>query len=422
MSLNQGEFSNYNIDESFQTADKVIPSKENYSILVVSRNEKIHDALFMTLKHFSLNGKGINIFRARALREAKLIAEEYPEVVLVVIDNDININGSFEVFVDFVKNELNNEDCFITFKDQLINRTANPEEILDEKQFEINSDFFYARERLIDITRMIMLTTDMESKINEGHDLVDDAGKIQTNAEIPGKSSTITREMLYTVLAHDLKAPVGNIKVILDFLTNEPELLDKDTSKDLLCRVRESANNVHEMLKDFLFWGRMIKQDIYFHPRCIDLDQLVRENIMLLKSTATDKDISLQSNVNANIEIFADEYMMTTVLRNLLYNAIKFTPPDGIIHICAEDKANIVEVKIRDNGIGIPKSSIDKIFRSDLYLSTTGTAKEAGTGLGLILCKDFIEQNGGSICVRSEENEGSEFCFTIPKWNYGSYT
>ncbi|MCF8369416.1 MAG: HAMP domain-containing histidine kinase [Bacteroidales bacterium] len=419
MKTNQGKVSIYNIAASHLAPDGSAPSKENYSIIVVSRDKKLHEALHGTLKHFALHGKGINIFRAQTLRDAKSIAEEYPEVVLVVIDNDIYVNGSFQVFVDFVKNELNNKDCLITFKDQLINMELN---LSKEETSESDSEFQYAKGRLVEITRMIMLTTYMESSIDYTPDLEEEIEHTEYGVTIPDKKQTVTREMLYTVLAHDLKAPVGNIKVILDFLTNEPDLLDKDSSKDLLCRVRESANNIHEMLEDFLFWGRMIKQDIYFHPRRIDLDYIVRENIMLLKSTAGEKGISLQSSIQENTEIFADEYMMMTILRNLIYNAIKFTSPGGNIHISAEVRASTVKVSIADNGIGIPQNNIDKLFRTDAYLSTTGTARESGAGLGLILCKDFIEQNGGQISVKSDEALGSEFSFTVPKWNYGSFT
>ena len=126
-------------------------------------------------------------------------------------------------------------------------------------------------------------------------------------------------------MAHDLKEPVGNIKVMLDFLTNEPDLLDQKTSKELLQRVRESANNVHELLEDFLFWTRMFKQEIYFNPSCINMEQIIRENIVLLKSVASIKNIKIELQADRQVEAFADEYMITTVIRNLIYNAIKFT-------------------------------------------------------------------------------------------------
>ena len=417
MSSNQGEFSNYNIADFFQREETLIPAKENYSIIVVSHNEKLHESLFNTLRHFSLNGKGINIFKTKALGEARLIAEEFPGVVMVIIDDNIIVNGSYDGFVSFIKDELMNNNCLITFKSNLINLTVKKAD--EEIKGCSPEGFFYARERLIDITRMILLTNDMENRISE-NGMMEQIDERIESIDLPEKSNTITREMLYTVLAHDLKAPIGNMKVILDFLTNEPDLLENTSSKELLYRVKESANTIHEMLEEYLFWGRMIKQDIYFHPRRIDLDQLIRENMMLLKTTAAEKEIYLQTNVVPNSEIFVDEYMMTTVIRNLLYNAIKFTRSGGIIKVLVNDDKKHYEVTIIDNGIGISKKNLGHLFRSDVYLSTKGTAKEKGAGLGLILCKDFIEKNGGTICVKSLEGKGSEFCFTVPKWAVNS--
>jgi signal transduction histidine kinase len=223
-------------------------------------------------------------------------------------------------------------------------------------------------------------------------------------------------------MAHDLREPLGNIKVMLDFLTNEPELLDKETSKDLLNRVRESANNIHELLEDYLFWSRMFKQEIYFNPGKLDMGQVVRENLLLLKSTAGSKSITLSSEVPEGTLVFADEYMITTVVRNLIYNAIKFTPVGGTITISGESQEGGVVMQVMDSGIGIPKENLERLFRTDVYLTTNGTAEESGSGLGLVLCKDFIERNGGTIGIKSEESKGSTFIFTLPAWCFAELT
>jgi len=144
---------------------------------------------------------------------------------------------------------------------------------------------------------------------------------------------------------------------------------------------------------------------------------LVRENLTLLKSAAVRKKIKLSSNIDENTEVFADEYMITTVLRNLVYNAIKFTKRGGIISVFAKEEKKCIKIEVSDTGIGIPAQDIEKLFQPDVYFKTKGTAKESGTGLGLILCKDFIEKNGGKIKVISEEGKGSAFSFTLPKWS-----
>jgi signal transduction histidine kinase len=230
-------------------------------------------------------------------------------------------------------------------------------------------------------------------------------------------SESITREKLYTILAHDIKEPIGNIKVILDFLTNEPDLLDMKTSQDLLNSVRESASSIHELLDNFLFWTRMHKHEIYFNPVRINLAHIVRENITLLKGVAAGKNIIIGSEVDETFTVIADEYMMTTVLRNLIYNAIKFTSRGGGILVSARDSGGHIELSVQDTGIGMRKPDLDNLFKPEIYYKGRGTSRESGTGLGLILCKDFIEKNGGNIQVESDEGFGSTFTFTLPKWN-----
>ena len=150
----------------------------------------------------------------------------------------------------------------------------------------------------------------------------------------------------------------------------------------------------------------------------MDIEYIARENIVLLKSTATAKNIELKSVVPEHTFAFADEYMITTVIRNLVYNAIKFTGPKGKIIVSAEIKEDEVEIQVKDNGIGIPEKSLQKLFSANAYLSTDGTKNESGAGLGLVLCKDFIEKNGGRISIESSKKKGSTFMFTLPAWSF----
>jgi len=412
VSTDQGEMNSYNISNNCYS-DTENEAAIRHNILIVSRNEQIHKSLRATLQNFFLNGKGIDIYAARDLQEAKNIASQNPDVILVVIDDNIQVNGSYQFFVNYMRKELNNQNCCITFKEDLIN-SSNCSEITDQGKLDPDYEkFYYARERLIDIARTVMLTADMESTI-ELHQPIK-ANKLLDANPVQEDSGQIAKDKLYNVLAHDLKGPVGNIKVMIDFLTNEPELLDKQTSKDLLSRVKESANSIHELLEDFLFWSRMLKRDIYYNPIKLDLAELVQESITLLRSTAAAKNISISSKLPANTWVHADEYMITTALRNLIYNAIKFTDEGGTILLTGKLLDNFLEINVTDTGIGIPIDKLEKLFQPDVYFSTKGTAKETGAGLGLILCKDFIEKNGGEISVESTKNIGSTFTITIPR-------
>lgn len=390
--------------------------EEGYRVLIVSANEKIHEVVFDSLKYFSLSGKQINILRAFSMQEARKVAEFNQEIVLVVIDNNVQLNGSYQAFISYLREELNNQVCQIAFKDHKMGLEDPSVEKgnVAQGQPELES----ARERLLEMIRMMMMTVDLEVT-TEGNRLLDQISentlaRIQSNYN---PSESITREKLYTILAHDIKEPIGNIKVILDFLTNEPDLLDMKTSQDLLNSVKESASSIHELLDNFLFWTRMHKHEIYFNPVRINLAHLVRENITLLKGIAANKNIIIGADVNENFTVIADEYMMTTVLRNLIYNAVKFTSRGGGILVMAREADGYVELAVQDTGIGLRKSELENLFVPDVYYKSKGTSKESGTGLGLILCKDFIEKNSGKIKVESDEGFGSTFTFTLPKWN-----
>jgi signal transduction histidine kinase len=403
--------------------DKILPAgevskstKDGYKILNVSANVKIHEAIFENLKYFSLNGRPLTILRAVTMQEARTVAEIHPDILLVVIDNNVQLNGSFQAFISYIREELNNQDCQIAFKDHRFGLEQNIG--LIENDSEGSSEFESARERLLEMIRMMMLTAEMEGT-TEGNRLFDHISDhaIRGESFTNQGSESITREKLYTILAHDIKEPIGNIKVILDFLTNEPDLLDMKTSQDLLNSVRESASSIHDLLDNFLFWTRMHKHEIYFNPVRINLAHLVRENITLLKGVAAGKNIIIGSEVDETCTVVADEYMMTTVLRNLIYNAIKFTSRGGGILVSARDSGGHIELSVQDTGIGLKKPDLDNLFKPEIYYKGRGTSRESGTGLGLILCKDFIEKNGGNIQVESDEGFGSTFTFTLPKWN-----
>jgi signal transduction histidine kinase len=150
-----------------------------------------------------------------------------------------------------------------------------------------------------------------------------------------------------------------------------------------------------------------------FNPRKLDLLDLVNENFLLLNKTAEKKQIRLLNEISKPLAVTADEDMLNTVIRNLLTNAIKFSSKGSIITINAVTKDNIVQVSVADSGVGMDQKKIDSLFRLDTPHSTAGTDNELGTGLGLILCKEFIEKSGGKIWVESEEGKGSKFYFSL---------
>ena len=417
MNSNQGTRGNTNISDLLRNSPAFLSSTGRYSIIVISKNKTIHETLFDTLQHFSLNGRGINIFHAPTLGEAKKIADVNPEIVLVVVDENIIVNGSYKVFVDYLRYDLNIKQCFVTLKENIMRADFQVPLAEDQKINDTLSEFLYARNRLIEITRMIMLTHDMENKISDNG--ITGNAEHRTSVPETGKKQDkpkITSDKIYNTIAHDLKEPVASIKVILDFLTNEPELLDKNASKELLVRMRESANNVHEMLEDFLFWTRMFKQNIYFNPTRVDIGQTIKSNLFLMKSTALAKGISVQSDIPENLFACADEYMVTTVFRNVIYNTIKYAESDGDISLKAFKASDEVAISVNSSGSGMSTELLKKLFEAEDIDSLKSIVRDTGTGLGFIFCREFINKNGGRIEISETHEKGTGINIFLPAW------
>ncbi len=176
-----------------------------------------------------------------------------------------------------------------------------------------------------------------------------------------------------------------------------------------------SANRLRRLILNLLQWARSQTGRIEYNPENNDLKFEIDENISLLIESAEAKNLNLYSEIEENTFVYGDKNMIKTVIRNLISNAIKFTHNGGEIKISSKNKNDFIEVAVIDTGIGISKENITKLFRIDAQYTTYGTAEEKGSGLGLILCREFIEKNGGKIWIESELEKGSAFKFTLPQ-------
>ncbi len=238
--------------------------------------------------------------------------------------------------------------------------------------------------------------------------------RINTHLELKAtkdelKQSNASKDKFFSIIAHDL----GNVFNGLIGLSNI--LLEKDVKNvnELMPLVKKSSEKGYNLLKNLLEWSRVQTGRIKSMPIQLDLKSLVYQNISILGSQASSKQVTLFSEIE-NTMVFSDEQMLNTVIRNLLSNALKFTPREGMVKISAQKEGKWVDILISDTGIGIRPEDIDKLFRIDESHSTRGTENEEGTGLGLILCKEFIEINGGTIRVESEYGKGSRFYIRLP--------
>ena len=223
-----------------------------------------------------------------------------------------------------------------------------------------------------------------------------------------------TKDKLFSIIAHDLRGPIGSFLPILNILTSGEEL-DETTKNKFLEELKNASKNTFNLLENLLNWSRSQTNKITITPQNFEINSLINDNVELLRANANQKGISIGVAAEKSIVAYADMDSINLVIRNLLTNALKFTPTNGAIQIAAADRGNRIEVAISDTGIGMGKEIIGKLFRPNSFYSTRGTNKEKGAGIGLILCKDFVEKNGGKIRVESTPCQGSKFFFTIPK-------
>jgi len=224
-----------------------------------------------------------------------------------------------------------------------------------------------------------------------------------------------TKDKFFSLIAHDLKAPLGNYRSLLDIMLEGYNNFADREKIEILTELNHSAKNIYNLLDNLLNWAGSQTGRIKFNPEQNNVDDIIKNCVSILTGVAKDKKITLATFLNAENKINIDANMINTVVRNLVSNAIKFTREKGIIYIISNDLGDSIEVSVRDTGVGMDNETIENLFKIDSIQKGTGTRGEKGTGLGLILCKEFVAKHGGTIRVESEENKGSKFTFTIPK-------
>ncbi|MDH7603637.1 MAG: HAMP domain-containing sensor histidine kinase [Melioribacter sp.] len=229
------------------------------------------------------------------------------------------------------------------------------------------------------------------------------------------KNINAAKDRFYSVISHDLKNPFQGLLSYADLLYEEFDSLPDDTKKEIVKGIRNQSKKIYELLINLLEWTKLQSDKIIIEPIKINLRNKVNEILNLHGASATIKNIKLKNEIDSNAIIFVDEYILNTVLNNLISNAIKFTEEGGTVTINSLFSSDGVEITVQDTGIGISSDDIQKLFKPDTHFSTKGTYSESGTGLGLLLCKEMIEKHGGNISVESKLNEGSIFKVFFPK-------
>ncbi|PWE00349.1 PAS domain-containing sensor histidine kinase [Marinilabilia rubra] len=228
------------------------------------------------------------------------------------------------------------------------------------------------------------------------------------------KELNATKDRFFSIIGHDLRSPFSSIVGFTDLLIAQIREKDYGGIEDYARIIQKSSQQAMDLLSNLLEWSRAQSGRIDFVPEYLELGKMIRQTIDLFKNTATRKSIKVLNKSKNFLPIWADKHMVESVLRNLISNSLKFSPPESVITISARGLENKALVSVADKGVGMKKEDLGKLFKIEQPHSTRGTKNETGTGLGLLLCKDFVKMHKGQIWAESEEGKGSTFFFTLP--------
>lgn len=226
-----------------------------------------------------------------------------------------------------------------------------------------------------------------------------------------------SKDKFFSIVAHDLKSPFTALLGYSEVMANEYSEMSIEELGEFAINMNDVAKKTYTLLENLLEWSRIQTGRMKYNPENLVLHRIAQQVVDLFIDNAKKKGVLLRNRTNPIHEIFADSNMIFTILRNLVSNAIKFTREGDEVMILSREDNEFIEICVKDTGVGMNEVDLKKLFRIDVHHSEIGTEKEKGTGLGLILCKELVEKNGGKIWVESKIGEGSEFYFTIPKPN-----
>ena len=228
------------------------------------------------------------------------------------------------------------------------------------------------------------------------------------------REANAAKDKFFSIIAHDLRNPFNAVIGFSELLRDPHAKLSEEEIREYIGYINESAMNAFTLLGNLLDWARSQTNSIQFSPGPVIVSGIIESTLTILSGETVKKNITITTDIPEDLTVVADKNMVSTIFRNLVSNAIKFTRPFGVVKIGHNISEGICEFVVEDNGVGIKETELDKLFRIDAKVTTRGTADESGTGLGLILCREFVEKNHGTIRAESEPGQGSRFIFTLP--------
>lgn len=272
---------------------------------------------------------------------------------------------------------------------------------------------------IVGINRDITTRKQAEEELKRHRDHLEELVKERTNelsiANQQLQELNASKDKFFSIISHDLRSPFITILTLAQFLSEQPDISTNTEVNTKIAFLKTSAERLYMLLENLLTWARIQRGAMPYEPEVFDMFEIAEENIAIFESKAEHKNITLSSSIQENTMVYADFAMTNTVMRNLISNALKFTEAEGKITLSVVLQEEYLEAAVSDTGCGIDADGLAMLFQLDTQFTTVGTAGEQGTGLGLILCKELIEQNGGRIWVESEVGTGTTFRFSVPR-------
>ena len=237
------------------------------------------------------------------------------------------------------------------------------------------------------------------------------------HAEVERRAAIEVKEKFLSMIAHDLKNPFIALAGFSELLLKSYDDFDNVKKKEFIGNIAVCSGHMYTLLENLLKWSEFHSNGVRHLPEKCNLYRICSETIELLNLSAERKNVTIFLRIGTNETVLADEKMLSLIFRNLISNSIKFCEKGGQIEIYSQNNDNYIEITVSDTGVGISDEDIDILFKTNIRYSTPGTSEEWGTGLGLILCKEFTEINGGKIWAQTGLDCGSCIKFTVPKWD-----
>lgn len=393
-------------DGRFVDANPAFVKMLGYDSIEELKSVYIPEALYVTpeeretvLQQSSMFSSSVEVYRLKKKDGTIIWVEDHPRYIKDENGNIIFHEGICRDITDRKKAEEEILELNRTLEKKVQQRTSELKQALESLEVSnyelktLNEEIAREGMRLSELNDKLLRSEEELKKIND------------------------TKDKFFSIVAHDLRNPIGSSRSLLETLLLYYDEMSSDELKNMLNVMYETTKRTYEMLENLLTWARAQMRKIEFLPFVQPLFGVVERNVKLFQQSANNKEININNLVPSELVAYFDTNLVDTIIRNLLSNAIKFTPQYGTVLIGADENfdENYIVVFVKDSGVGISKERLEKLFEMSMARSTQGTSGERGSGLGLLLCKEFVDMSGGQIWAESEPNNGTVIYFTLPK-------